>query len=144
MIKLIVVLLVALMFEAIGVVFLSKALKESTPPSVRTFTEVTKTVRAVATNGYFWLGLLLETCFFVGLLILLSQLDVSVVWPLTALGFVVTTLAAKLFLHENVSTIRWLGVVLIVAGAALVRWSEQPKTPDAAPQASTDSSLSPK
>jgi drug/metabolite transporter (DMT)-like permease len=54
------------------------------------------------------------------------------IWPLTSLGFVLTTLAAKYIRHENVSALRWSGVVLIVIGASLVGWSEKAKEPGAA------------
>ena len=40
------------------------------------------------------LGVALEAAFFVCLLVLLSRSDVSFVWPLTAIGFVLTTVSA--------------------------------------------------
>ena len=71
---------------------------------------------------------------FVTLLIALKLWDVSLVWPLTSLGFVLTTLAAKHIRHEEVTTLRWAGVFLIVAGALLVGYSEKLKsTPPAGP-----------
>jgi drug/metabolite transporter (DMT)-like permease len=53
---------------------------------------------------------------------------VSLIWPLTALGFVLTALAAKFILREEVSWLRWSGVILIVIGATLVSYSEKTKT----------------
>jgi len=47
------------------------------------------------------------------------------IWPLTSLGFVLTALSAKFILREHVAGTRWIGVALIVAGAALVSWSER-------------------
>ena len=61
------------------------------------------------------------------LLVLLKQNDVSLIWPLTSLGFVLTALSAKFILHEEVSVVRWGGVLLIVIGAGLVSWSEKQK-----------------
>jgi drug/metabolite transporter (DMT)-like permease len=49
------------------------------------------------------------------------------------MGFVLTTLAAKFIRHEEVSTLRWSGVVLIMLGAALVGWSEKQKQDRPAP-----------
>ncbi len=51
---------------------------------------------------------------------LLSLADLSFVLPVTAVGYVVTVVIGKTFLHETVSNQRWLGAVLIFAGAALV------------------------
>jgi len=83
-------------------------------------------VRGV-TNWNILLGTLLEAIFFGVLLYLLSQRDVSLIWPLTSLGFVLTALAARMVRHEEVSALRWTGVIIIVIGAALVAWSEQTK-----------------
>lgn len=52
----------------------------------------------------------------------------SFIWPLTALGFVITTFAARYILHEQVTTLRWTGVALIVLGAALITLSGNPQT----------------
>src|SRR5205814_5739158 len=86
-----------------------------------------------ATNVPLLLGTLFETIFFVALLIMLKRWDVSLIWPLTSLGFVLTTLAAKYIRHEDVSALRWSGVILIMLGAALVGWSEKSKEPLAKP-----------
>lgn len=51
---------------------------------------------------------------------LLSWADLSYVMPVTAMGYVVTAFAARLFLGENVSPARWLGIVLVTAGVTLV------------------------
>ena len=51
---------------------------------------------------------------------LLSWADLSYVMPVTALSYVVTAFAARLFLGENVSSARWLGIVLVTAGVTLV------------------------
>jgi hypothetical protein len=44
-------------------------------------------------------------------------------------GILTTALAAKSYLHEHVSGLRWAGVAMIVLGAALVSWSERAKAP---------------
>ena len=59
------------------------------------------------------------------------------IWPLTALGFVITALAAQLFLHEEVSARALDGVVFIVIGAALVSYSEHSEGKPAPPPATT-------
>ena len=129
MAKLILILLIALVFEAVGVVLLSRGLKQIGEARQITFSEVTRLVGRGITNGSILLGVLLETVFFVFLLVLLARADVSLIWPLTSLGFLLTTLAARYVGHEQVSALRWTGVVLIVMGAGLVAWSERTKTP---------------
>lgn len=135
MARLILILLIALMFEAVGVVLLSRGLKQIGEAREINFSEITRLVGRGVTNGSILLGVLLETIFFVGLLILLSRADVSLIWPLTSLGFLLTTLAARYIGHEEVSVLRWAGVGLIVMGAGLVAWSEHAKaTPSASPR----------
>lgn len=51
---------------------------------------------------------------------LLSLADLSFVLPVTASGYLISTFLGKLVLHEQVSGARWIGSVLIAAGAALV------------------------
>lgn len=128
MTKLLVVLIGALLFEAVGVVFLSKGLKQIGEVERISASEIARIVKRGATNTHILLGVGLEAVFFVGLLYLLSRADVSLVWPLTSLGFVLTTLSAKWLLGEQVSGARWAGVSLIVLGAALISWSEKSKT----------------
>jgi len=127
MAKILIILVLALVVEAVGVVFLSKGLKEIGEVRQVTVREVASIIRRGATNPSILLGVALEAAFFAGLLYLLSQKDVSLIWPLTSLGFVLTALSAKLILHEVVSPLRWAGVILIVIGAGLVSYSEKAK-----------------
>ncbi|MEO5804053.1 MAG: EamA family transporter [Verrucomicrobiota bacterium] len=125
MAKILLVLIIALVFEAVGVVFLSGGLKQIGEPEKISVSEVSKLIKRGATNRNILLGVLLEAIFFGALIYLLSQRDVSLIWPLTSLGFVITAFAAKIFLGEQVSGLRWAGVGLIVLGAALITYSEK-------------------
>jgi drug/metabolite transporter (DMT)-like permease len=140
MTKTLVILILALCVEALGVVFLSRGLKQLGEPPERTPGEIARLVVRGARNPNLLVGVALEAAFFGALLYLLSQRDVSLVWPLTALGFVITALAAKFILKEEVSALRWAGVLLIVLGAALVSYSARTprKAPPPQPPAATD------
>jgi drug/metabolite transporter (DMT)-like permease len=135
MFKFISILLVALVFEAVGVVFLNKGLKQVKGVETISITEVVRMVKQGITQPYILYGVFFEFLFFLGLLYLMSNSDVSFLWPLTSLSFVITTLAAKLFLHEQVNGLRWAGIILIVGGAALVSWSETAKKTNEKPDA---------
>ena len=127
MTKLIAILLIGLVLEAVGVVFLSQGLHEIGEVKKITAGEIGRVIGRGAVNRNILLGVLFEAMFFGVLLYLLSQKDVSLIWPLTSLGFVITALAAWMIRHEQVSALRWAGIVVIVIGAALVAWSEQSK-----------------
>lgn len=124
MLKLISIMLVAIVFEATGVVFLSRGLKEIGELKQFNLGALLQLVGRGVTNKHILLGVFFEALFFIGLLTLMSKADVSFVWPLTSVGFIATTLAAKFFLNEQVSPARWAGVMLIAAGASLVSWTE--------------------
>ncbi|HKI68013.1 MAG TPA: EamA family transporter [Verrucomicrobiae bacterium] len=141
MTKILIVLVIAFTFEAFGVILLKKGIdqiavkydqRKATLPVWR---NVLKLVGNWFANKDVLAGLLLETIFFILLQYLLGQREVSFVWPLTALSFVMTTLAAQFFLHERVDAMRWGGVALIVIGAALVSYSEQAKAKPPEPSA---------
>ena len=134
MTKLLIVLLIALLLEATGVVFLGIGLKQIGEVDRISVSEVVRLIKRGATNHNILLGVLLEAVFFGALLYLLSQADVSLIWPLTSLGFVLTALAARFIKHEEVSPLRWAGVGLIVVGAGLVAWSEAVKQRSAQPK----------
>jgi len=134
MAKLLLILLIGLVFEAGGVVLLKKGIGQIGEVGKVSVAEIVRIAKAGVTNGNVLLGILLEALFFACLLVLLAESDVSFLWPLTALSFVMTTFAAILFLGERVSSIRWAGVVFIVIGAALISYSEhaKPKPPQPA------------
>ncbi len=60
---------------------------------------------------------------------LLSLADLSFVLPVTAVGYVIAVFLGKVFLHETVTHQRWLGTLLIFAGAALVGSTAPDTTP---------------
>src|SRR6202044_4173469 len=60
---------------------------------------------------------------------LISLADLSFVLPVTAIGYVVAVFLGKVFLHETVTHQRWLGALLIFAGAALVGSTAPDTTP---------------
>ncbi len=53
-------------------------------------------------------------------LLALQRLDVSVAYPLLAVNYVFMLLLARWRFHEHVPLVRWLGVLCIFAGIALV------------------------
>ncbi len=56
---------------------------------------------------------------------LLSLADLSFVLPLTAVGYVLSALTGKFFLQEEVTSERWLGILLIFVGTAFVGTTQQ-------------------
>jgi len=133
MLKLLLILLVGLTFESTGVVLLKKGMTHIGDMNGITVAEIFRVCKAGATNPQILLGVFFEALFFLCLLILMSKSDISFLWPLTGLSFVFATFAAIWFLGESVSVLRWIGVVLIVAGAAFISYSQHAKEKPAPP-----------
>ena len=53
-------------------------------------------------------------------LIVLSREQLSFVYPMVALSYVVTTVLARLILKEDVPALRWFGLLVIMAGIVMV------------------------
>jgi undecaprenyl phosphate-alpha-L-ara4N flippase subunit ArnE len=69
---------------------------------------------------WLWLGIalfVLEALLYSGAL---RSLDISTAYPMGALSFVSVTLFSSWLLNETITRKRWLGLGLIVCGAALV------------------------
>lgn len=56
-------------------------------------------------------------------LLVLYRMDVSRAFPFLSLGSIIVVAVSRLVLKERVSALRWLGVVLISAGVAMVAQS---------------------
>ncbi len=67
-------------------------------------------------------------------LALLSVADLSFVLPVTAVGYVLAAVLGRVFLHEDVTAIRWLAAFLIFAGVAVVGSTPQNTTKQAGAQ----------
>lgn len=125
MARLIIILFVALCFETTGVIMLSKGLRALPGPANYSPGEIARLVGRGFMSKNIVLGVAFEAVFFVGLLMLMSNADVSFVWPLTSLTFVFSTIAAKFVLHEEIAPLRWAGVLFIVCGAGLITFTEK-------------------
>ena len=66
------------------------------------------------------LGVALLVLWTLTMMALLSWADLSYVLPVTAIGYVLTTLSGEFLLGETVTKEHWAGILLITAGVALV------------------------
>ncbi|MGC2473117.1 MAG: EamA family transporter [Candidatus Sulfotelmatobacter sp.] len=75
-------------------------------------------------NPWVAVGILLLLAFFASYMNALSWADLTYVLPATSLGYVLLALVAKFALHEQISLMRWLGIVLISGGVGFVAGGE--------------------
>src|SRR5262245_45150694 len=81
---------------------------------------IAQAFRLTVTNTTVWLAILFLIGFMATYMTVLSWADYSYVMPAGAFGYAVLTFLAVIFLHESVSPLRWVGVVLICVGVLLV------------------------
>ncbi|PQZ93228.1 MULTISPECIES: 4-amino-4-deoxy-L-arabinose-phosphoundecaprenol flippase subunit ArnE [Pseudomonas] len=71
-------------------------------------------------SPWLWAALL---CLGLGLLVwllVLQRLEVGIAYPMLGLNFVLVTLVARFVFKEPIDRRHWLGVVLVIAGVALL------------------------
>jgi drug/metabolite transporter (DMT)-like permease len=137
MAKIITILIVATLIESVGIIILTRGLKEVQGWREHTLSEIVRVAKTGVTNVHIVAGVALEAVFFGALLYMLSISDASFVFPLTSLVFIFTTLAAQFVLHEKVTATCWAGVLLITIGATLVGYGEAAKERAAPPPANS-------
>ncbi|HEV3197536.1 MAG TPA: EamA family transporter [Bryobacteraceae bacterium] len=72
------------------------------------------------------LGVFLLILWMLSRMALLSWADLSYVLPVTSVGYVLVALVGRVLLNEQITSKRWAGIVLIMAGVALVSGGSAP------------------
>lgn len=104
------------LFSAVGDTLLSRGMKELGSVSLPHASHV---ILAVV-NPWVALGIVFLLGFFACYMTALSWADLTYVLPATSLGYVLLALIAKYQLNEQITTSRWLGILLITAGVGFV------------------------
>ena len=74
----------------------------------------------VITNLPILTGLGCHALSFIIWLLALSRMDVSVAYPLSSIGYIMTALAGHFILQENLSMMKISGIVIIMLGVYVV------------------------
>jgi len=104
------------LFAAIGDTFLARGMKQVGNISLHSLPDLIFTIL----DPWVALGILFLLAFFAAYMTALSWADLTYVLPATSLGYLLLALIAKFYLHEQVSTLRWVGIGLISAGVGFV------------------------
>lgn len=104
------------MFASVGDSMLSRGMKDIGNVSISHLQDLVLAIR----NPWIVGGICLLLAFFAAYMTALSWADLTYVLPATSLGYVLLALIAKFVLHEQVTVLRWLGILLIAIGVSLV------------------------
>ncbi|CAN2169931.1 EmrE Membrane transporters of cations and cationic drugs [Candidatus Nanopelagicaceae bacterium] len=72
-------------------------------------------------NPYLYMTAMFYMTSIVTWFLALSRLQVSVAYPLQALGYIVVSLTATYVFKEHINIINWIGLFLILAGVILTQ-----------------------
>lgn len=103
-----------------GEIAVSHAMKQLGEVTDFSLGGIARVIGRAARLPWMWAGIALMAAAFFALLAVLSWTEVSFAVPVTALSYVIGAFGARVCLGEHVSRIRWIGVVLVCAGVALV------------------------
>jgi len=103
-------------FASIGDSMLSRGMKDMGGVSLSRL----HTLLAALRDPWIVGGILFLLAFFATYMTALSWADLTYVLPATSLGYVLLALIAKFVLHEQVTTLRWVGIFLIAVGVSAV------------------------
>jgi multidrug transporter EmrE-like cation transporter len=75
-----------------------------------------------------WMGLALFGISALFWLVVLSRVRLSVAYPIVGISYILIVLLARFRLHEQVPTLRWIGVSVIALGIAIIGLSFRSKS----------------
>jgi multidrug transporter EmrE-like cation transporter len=79
-----------------------------------------QTAARAAREPRLWAGLSLFGISALFWLVVLSRVPLSVAYPFVGISYIVIVTLSKVVLHEHVPALRWIGVVIVAVGIAIV------------------------
>ena len=103
-------------FGAVGDVCLSRGMKGIGAVSVSSLYQLVPAIF----NPWVSIGILFLLGFFISYATALSFADLTYVIPATSFGYVLIALMSQFLLDENVTVMRWIGILLVSGGVGVV------------------------
>ena len=126
--KILLLLIACDIFEtAIHFFFKKSALAQSSKVIVDLATAV-EFFKAIFVSPFLWIGLFAVAVVFIIWSTVLTKIDLSVAVPIASFSYILVPLVSIIFLHEQITALRWLGVFFVLAGVILVSLSSKERT----------------
>ena len=81
--------------------------------------------KIVFSSPFLWAGLLTVASVFILWSLILSKIDLSVAVPIASFSYILVPIVSIIFLHEQITALRWLGVFFVILGVILVSLSSK-------------------
>lgn len=82
-----------------------------------------KTAWTMFTNRTIIVGIFFFSCSILLWLVILSGLELSYIYPMVSLNYVLAALSSRVFFKEKVTKMRWLSIIVIILGVTVVSLS---------------------
>jgi len=113
------------LIDTVAQVFMKKGLAATGIDSVN-LGNMAEFVLKSASSGFLWLGILIFALNFFVWIVILYKVDLSIAMPVGSFCYIFIPVCAMIFLHENISIIRWAGIICIILGIHFVAQSKKP------------------
>ena len=110
--------------ESVAELFMKEGLNRAGIISV-TLSRLPELILSGASSYFIWLGVLLYLFNFFLMIAILSRIQLSVAFPLGSTSYIFVPILSMIFLHETLTPLRWIGILLIVSGIHFVSKSTQ-------------------
>ena len=84
-------------------------------------------IQAMLSSGFLWIGLVSVLATFVIWSAILSKIDLSVAVPIASFSYILVPLVSIILLGEQITFLRWIGILFILAGVIMVSLSGEDK-----------------
>jgi len=115
-----ILLLVSVSFAVAGQITLKWAMDRIGRIGSAQLSEAGDTLLRAAREPRLWLGLFLFGVSALFWLVVLSRVDLSIAYPMVGISYILIVLFARVFLNEHVPSLRWVGVVVVAMGIAII------------------------
>jgi multidrug transporter EmrE-like cation transporter len=113
-------LVVSVAFAIAGQVTLKSAMNHIGRIGTTEVRAVGATVSRAAREPRLWVGLTLFGVSSIFWMVVLSRVPLSVAYPFVGISYVVIVLLSRFLLHERVPVLRWVGVLVVATGIAII------------------------
>ena len=129
--KLLLLLIASDILETTIHFFFKKSTFGSSPGQVTDLATMSVFLKAVFSSPFLWAGLLIVAVVFIIWSMVLSKIDLSVAVPIASFSYILVPLVSIIFLHEQITALRWCGVFFVLAGVVFVSLSSKERTEQA-------------
>ena len=120
MIKIVLLVLMAEIFGAVGQTLFKKSTNTIEVHSLKDVGTIVRFLLDILAKPYIWVGFLCISGGLVMWLIALAQGDLSLVYPISSMQYILILISAHVFLQERVDAMKLIGTFLVVCGIILV------------------------